>query len=166
MSILRWVLTLLEGKLAGCVPERVEICNLGIPALDPIDYLQLLSLEGERLDPDLVLVCLFAGNDFVRTARGSRLRLRNSRTFSVLWRLWRLHREAVRRRTAPRTSRQPLSGFVPPPAFSDATYRPNDSHWNTRGNRVAADALVPDLEIALRICGATHPDTRQKTGPS
>lgn len=116
-------LTLLEQELADSGPQRVEICNLGIPALDPIDYLQLLNLEGSSLEPDIVLVCLFAGNDFVRTARGSRLRLRNTRTFALLWRLWRLHEEVSRRSVS---SRNPTGGknarFVEPPIFSDQAY--------------------------------------------
>jgi hypothetical protein len=115
-------LTILEEKLTGSGPGRVEVCNLGIPALDPIDYLQLLDLEGRELEPDLVLVCLFAGNDFVRTARGSRLRLRNTRTFAVLWRLWRLHEESLRRRVSGQSPAKEPGPFVEPPTFSDEAY--------------------------------------------
>ncbi len=115
-------LTILEEKLTGSGPGRVEVCNLGIPALDPIDYLQLLNLEGRELEPDLVLVCLFAGNDFVRTARGSRLRLRNTRTFAVLWRMWRLREESRRREEDGQASVEPPGAFVERSRFSDEAY--------------------------------------------
>lgn len=115
-------LTILEEKLTGSGPGRVEVCNLGIPALDPIDYLQLLNLEGRELEPDLVLVCLFAGNDFVRTARGSRLRLSNTRTFAVLWRLWRLYKESRRREEGEGETGGAPASFVEPETFSDEAY--------------------------------------------
>ncbi len=76
-------LTLLEAELNAELPVPIEVCSLGIPALDPIDYLEILNTEGTLLEPDLVLVCLFAGNDFVKASRGSRLRFRNTRTFSL-----------------------------------------------------------------------------------
>lgn len=114
-------LTLLEHRLDEQVDGPVEVCNLGIPALDPIDYLEMLTLEGKALEPDLVLVCLFAGNDFVRTARGSLLRLRNFRVFAVPWRLWRVQRETSRQTT--KEGDGPTPGeFVQPPAFSDEAY--------------------------------------------
>ena len=43
----------------------VEIINMGIPRTGPVDYLNLLVREGLCLNPDMVLVSFFAGNDFV-----------------------------------------------------------------------------------------------------
>jgi len=48
------------------VGRPIEVSNLGLPALQPKDYLQMLAGEGMALRPDLVFVCLFAGNDFMR----------------------------------------------------------------------------------------------------
>lgn len=90
-------LTLLERGLKQRIGKTIEVANLGLPALEPIDYLEILNSEGQSLEPDLTLLCVFSGNDFVRTARGSLLRFRNTRTFSVSWRLYRLAIEQQRR---------------------------------------------------------------------
>lgn len=41
----------------------VEIINLGVPAVGPRFELRLWELEGARLDPDLVVLGFFVGND-------------------------------------------------------------------------------------------------------
>lgn len=56
-------LTVLEEMLQ--TPSRpVEVINMGIVGTLPIDYFSMLVNEGVELTPDLVLVCLFIGNDF------------------------------------------------------------------------------------------------------
>jgi hypothetical protein len=61
-------LTLLEMEL-----ERrgflAEVLNLGIPRTAPADYLNLLVNEGLALEPDLVLVNFYIGNDLIETYR-------------------------------------------------------------------------------------------------
>lgn len=61
-------LTLLEDDLnrSAALGENapVEVINLGIPAIDSSQYLEVLVNEGLRYDPDLVLVNFFIGNDF------------------------------------------------------------------------------------------------------
>jgi len=42
----------------------VEILNMGIISTGPKDYVSVLANEGLELDPDLVLVSFFMGNDF------------------------------------------------------------------------------------------------------
>jgi hypothetical protein len=49
---------LAEQHLAG-----VDICNLGVAAVGPPEYLLLLREEGLPLQPDLVLINVFVGND-------------------------------------------------------------------------------------------------------
>jgi hypothetical protein len=64
-------LTLLEQRLR----ERrtgLEVLNLGIPAAEPGDYLEVLRSDGLRFDPDFVLVCVFVGNDFAAPASRTR----------------------------------------------------------------------------------------------
>lgn len=56
-------LTVLEEDLRARDPA-IEVVNMGIPNADVGDYLLLLKKEGLRLDPDLVIVCFFVGNDF------------------------------------------------------------------------------------------------------
>jgi hypothetical protein len=56
-------LTLLEDRLrAGGFP--VEILNMGIPGTSPSEYLSIFLHEGLDLQADLVMVCIFVGNDF------------------------------------------------------------------------------------------------------
>ena len=43
---------------------NVEVLNMGIPQTGPQDYVSVLANEGLQLNPDLVLVSFFMGNDF------------------------------------------------------------------------------------------------------
>lgn len=56
-------LTILENHL-NQKDKPVEVLNMGIPGIGPEDYLALLVNEGLTLDPDLVIVSFFVGNDF------------------------------------------------------------------------------------------------------
>ncbi len=49
--------------------RKVELINMGIVGLDPIDYLNVLVNEGLRLKPDMVLLSFFIGNDFEEQTR-------------------------------------------------------------------------------------------------
>lgn len=61
-------LTLLEADLA-LTGVRAEVFNMGIPRTAPADYLNLLVNEGLDLEPDLVLVSFYIGNDLIETYR-------------------------------------------------------------------------------------------------
>ncbi|HVS10652.1 MAG TPA: hypothetical protein VMS76_12345 [Planctomycetota bacterium] len=50
--------TVCERLLPG-----VEVCNLGVVAIGPPEYLLLLNQEGLALDPDLVVIDVYVGND-------------------------------------------------------------------------------------------------------
>jgi hypothetical protein len=41
----------------------IPVCNLGAPGIGPPEYLRLLVDEALPLDPDIVVVCIFVGND-------------------------------------------------------------------------------------------------------
>ncbi len=56
-------LTLLESQL-NQENANVEVLNMGIPNLGPKEYLSLLVEEGLALQPDMVLLSFFVGNDF------------------------------------------------------------------------------------------------------
>jgi len=59
-------LTQLETELEGFAGSRkIDITNLGMVGNSPAHYLALLEEIGARLNPDLVLMYFFAGNDFV-----------------------------------------------------------------------------------------------------
>ena len=59
-------LTLLEQHLNSS-SLRTEVINMGISNIDPKDYLALFVNEGQELQPDMVLVSFFIGNDFTNT---------------------------------------------------------------------------------------------------
>jgi len=54
---------LLEGSLARRVPRRVEVVNTGVGGWDPFQYAQFFESRGLALEPDLVVVGFFVGND-------------------------------------------------------------------------------------------------------
>jgi hypothetical protein len=56
--------TVAEGRLG-----HVAIYNMGLAAIGPPEYLQLLESEALALEPDLILVNLFVGNDVALPAR-------------------------------------------------------------------------------------------------
>ena len=56
-------LTLIESQLHARNPN-VEVLNMGIPDTGPKDYFSLLLEEGLALQPDMVLLSFFVGNDF------------------------------------------------------------------------------------------------------
>lgn len=59
-------LTLLEQQLQADFPH-VELLNMGIVGTSPRDYLSLLIREGLDLQPDMLLLSVFVGNDFDET---------------------------------------------------------------------------------------------------
>jgi len=61
-------LTLLEDMLnAKPGGHRYEVINMGIPGTSLDHYLALLLREGLELDPDLVILSIFLGNDLAET---------------------------------------------------------------------------------------------------
>jgi hypothetical protein len=44
--------------------KKAEVLNMGIPSIGPKDYLSLLAREGLALQPDMILLSFFIGNDF------------------------------------------------------------------------------------------------------
>ena len=59
-------LKLLEDQLEGLEPEmQIEVCNLGMSRTAPQHYLSLLNQIGDSLEPDLVMVGFYLGNDFI-----------------------------------------------------------------------------------------------------
>lgn len=50
--------TVCERLLPG-----VDVCNLGVVAIGPPEYLELLNHEGLALDPDVIVIDVYVGND-------------------------------------------------------------------------------------------------------
>ena len=82
-------LTLLEQQLEGLEPgKQIEVCNLGISSTAPQHYLSLLNQIGDSLEPDLVMVGFFMGNDFLVDAEED--------SFSSPWNSLMVYRVPVR----------------------------------------------------------------------
>ncbi len=58
----------LNRKLAD-QGKQFQLINMGIPGIGPRDYLALLTNEGTQLNPDMVVVSLFIGNDLLEAER-------------------------------------------------------------------------------------------------
>ena len=67
-------LTLLEQHLNSS-GLRTEVINMGIPSTGPKHYLALFANEGLQLQPDMVLVSFFIGNDFPNTKGARRVKV-------------------------------------------------------------------------------------------
>lgn len=65
-------LTLLDDGL-NKNGKKIELINMGIPGIGPKDYLALLDNEGLKLQPDMVLLSFFIGNDFLREIKESEI---------------------------------------------------------------------------------------------
>lgn len=116
-------LTQLEAKLSARVGRSVEVSNLGLPGLQPKEYLQMLADEGMPLRPDLVLVCLFAGNDFMRVGDATPFDARNWRLVGFVQRLARYAAERGRNANpgAPQVD-APKGWMASPNGFSPEAY--------------------------------------------
>jgi len=57
-----------EQQLSRRSGRRVQVLSLSAPAVGPRFELRLWELEGRRLDPDLVVLAFFVGNDFTDEA--------------------------------------------------------------------------------------------------
>ncbi|MEM7015890.1 MAG: SGNH/GDSL hydrolase family protein [Pseudomonadota bacterium] len=60
--------TLLEDELSK-LEQNVELINMGIINTGPKDYYALLVNEGLELKPDMVILSIFIGNDFIEPVR-------------------------------------------------------------------------------------------------
>lgn len=49
--------------------KQFQVINMGIPSIGPRDYLALLTNEGIKLNPDMVMISLFIGNDILEAER-------------------------------------------------------------------------------------------------
>lgn len=104
-------LTLLDAKLDA--HGETEVLNFGIPAVGPGEYLHLFRTEARCYDPDLVLVCFFIGNDFVRRRKHSILHPDIFLSIAVVKRLWAVKGEAPDR----------AFDDTEQPTFSEEAYR-------------------------------------------
>ena len=58
-------LTLLEEKMNATSDRHFDILNMGITHTSPREYFSVLVKEALPLKPDVALICIFVGNDFI-----------------------------------------------------------------------------------------------------
>ena len=149
-------LTLLE-RILDRPSSPVEVLNMGIPRTAPADYLNLLVHEGVSLEPDLVLVSFYIGNDLIETYRS----LHSDRPLYELSYVISLLRFAVRLNTRAEPGftfdRQDYSDDAP--TFSRASYieiignRAKIYMVEWGGLAESVDAAVKAIETIATICG-------------
>ena len=114
-------LTLLESDLSRRLGRPVEVANLGIPSMQPKEYLQILLDDGLALHPDLILLCLYTGNDFEPPENSSPLDASNWRVVGFASRLSRYLAEREFRTATAQPAGAPTSG-ASTPAFTEDGY--------------------------------------------
>jgi hypothetical protein len=109
-------LTRLQTALPG-----VEVCNFGVSGAGPREYHAILQRDVWTVQPDLVLVSVFVGNDITEALPAPRgLDPRRHALYLLCQRGWRLLREDRRREAEqPRSVPDRLGA----PALSEQTYR-------------------------------------------
>ena len=114
-------LTRLEGDLSARLGRPVEVANLGLPSMQPREYLQILVDDGLALRPDLILLCLYSGNDFQAAPSESRFDARNWRVVGFASRIARYAAEREFRTSAAPAAGAPATGNSAP-AFTEDGY--------------------------------------------
>lgn len=94
----RRVVSIGDGFSVGVVPhyhhfstvaeramDNVEVCNVGVPGVGPFEYLHLWRTRGRELDPDVVVVNVFVGNDIVEASQRNTRREGRGYSFFESW---------------------------------------------------------------------------------
>lgn len=119
----------------------VEVINLAMPGVGPQFQLRMWQIEGRRLDPDLVLVAFFVGNDFrddvapvgsLRTVQGITERMASASYVA------RIIRNLVRLRGASTTNGAP-------PVVADPNPRSSEGGYEITSYRDRYDPMRPAL---------------------
>ena len=109
-------LTLLEGHL-----QNMEIYNFGISSTGPREYQTVLHEDVWQFHPDIVLVCVFVGNDITESlATPHGMSLRKTALYQFLSRAGRLARERARQ---PVLSIASSADQFPRPPLAEQTFR-------------------------------------------
>jgi hypothetical protein len=109
-------LTLLESKI-----PNVEVYNFGISSTGPREYQAVMQEDVWQFQPDLVLVCVFVGNDITETLGSPRgMSFRKHALYLFLSRAGRLLHERGRQ---PVLSIASAPDQFPRPALAEETFR-------------------------------------------
>jgi hypothetical protein len=146
-------LTLLERDLSARLGRRVEVANLGMPSMQPVEYLQILLDDGLALRPDLVLLCLYTGNDFQPAPSRSPFDARNWRVVGFASRVVRYVREREFRNAPAPAGGAPTTGLTAP-GFTDEGYLQINEGMVPLLRRAASEKVERGLRENLAIADA------------
>lgn len=62
-------LTLFEEKINSAAPKKIELYNMGVVGIGPMEYLTILAEEAIQYNPDEIFVFFYVGNDIVQSER-------------------------------------------------------------------------------------------------
>lgn len=91
----------LERRLRAEQPQGVEVLNMGVNGYSPAQYALKIEDELTSWKPDLIIVQLFADNDFGDLFRNKLFRLANDGSIFLNERAIKLHEEALGRSKLP-----------------------------------------------------------------
>lgn len=137
--------SLLQQRLSEAMPnKRVEVINLGVNCVGVPFELKMLEIEACRLSPDIILWCLFVGNDFTDEMGFKPLRLQERPyTWSALLR--------VIRSSVILTGQQPPSPVRAPAARKPGTYV-GWEHYNAHAPSMSRDMFLRNQIVrAVRL---------------
>jgi hypothetical protein len=107
--------------LTGQQLPDVEVYNFGISSTGPREYRQILQEDVWQFHPDVVIVCVFVGNDITESlATPHGMSIRKTASYQFLRRASRLARERARQ---PVLSIASSADQFPRPPLAEATFR-------------------------------------------
>lgn len=142
----------LGREIAADLQQPVEVISLSQPAVGPRFELRLWELEGARLDPDLVVLGFFVGNDFTDES-GVPLGAGPADRWAHRSALWRLVRNLLRRRQATAPAGLDPIDSAPDRMPSQAEGRATEGGYELPGYPATYDPATPTLPMDRFLAG-------------
>ncbi|MCI0460494.1 MAG: hypothetical protein L0Z62_26365 [Gemmataceae bacterium] len=151
-------LTRLQEALPG-----VEVCNFGVSAAGPRDYRAILQRDGWAVEPDLVLVSVFVGNDITESLAEPRaLDPCGHALYQLCRRSWFLLRERARGTSPPAAGMPDRLARLP---LSEEAFREVEARRLAACLTPPAPAMERKWRRALADLGGLLDDCRQRGVP-
>jgi hypothetical protein len=151
--------------------QETEVLNFGVIGVGPGEYLHLWRTEARYFEPDLVLLCVFIGNDFERVREKSILHLGALHAAVVVRRLWLQRSWNPTGEGRDHALMDPAAPTMAEPVFLDIERRRLEICRVERGRRIEEgyaralarlDELCDELAAAgVRLCAVAIPDQFQ-----
>jgi len=151
-------LTLMEGR----IPD-LEVYNFGISSTGPREYQEVLQEDVWQFQPDLVVVCVFVGNDVTESlATPHGMSIRKTALYQFLMRAGRLAREHARQ---PVLSIGSSADQFPRPPLAEQTFREVEARRLMVCQTTPPAGIEKKWERALTHLGQIVTDCRNRGVP-